>query len=103
RDHHALLHAARELVRILIHAPLRQRDADPREQLDRLAPRGALVGPAVQPEHLGDLLPDAEHRVQRRHRLLEHYRDLAAANAAEVRLRKPYEQIGRAWGKERAT
>ena len=35
RDHHALAHAARELVRILVGAVLRLRDADRAEQVDR--------------------------------------------------------------------
>ena len=37
RDHHPLAHAARELVRIVVHAPLRLGDADRAQQLDRRA------------------------------------------------------------------
>ena len=42
RDHHALAHAARELVRVVVDAPLRLRDADGVEQLDRAAARVRL-------------------------------------------------------------
>ena len=41
RDHRALAHPARELVRVLIDAPLGERDADALEQLDRALPRCA--------------------------------------------------------------
>ena len=36
---------------------------------------------AMRLEHLGDLVADPHQRVQRRHRLLEHHRDVAAAQA----------------------
>ena len=39
RDHRALPHAAGELVRIVVEPPLRVRDADLVQQLDRRAPR----------------------------------------------------------------
>ncbi len=39
RDHHALPHAARKLVRIFAHAPARLRDADEVQHLDRALPR----------------------------------------------------------------
>ena len=42
RDHHALAHPAGELVRVVVDAPLRIRDADLREQLDRSRARLAL-------------------------------------------------------------
>ena len=35
-------------------------------------------------EHLGDLVADAHHRVQRRHRLLEHHADTPAAQGAQL-------------------
>ena len=38
----------------------------------------------VQPQRLGDLLADVQHRVERRHRLLEDHRDLVAAHAARI-------------------
>ena len=42
RDHHALAHAAGELVRVLLGALVRLRDADDVEQVDRLAVRRRL-------------------------------------------------------------
>ena len=51
RDHHALAHAARELVRIVVGALLRVRDPDRAEQLDRplarLAPASASRAPGA--------------------------------------------------------
>ena len=82
RDHHALPHAAGELVRILAHAAFGRRDADELEQLHRAAV-GRLARQIEMPlQHLGDLPPDPESRVERRHRLLEHERDLAPADPA---------------------
>ena len=82
RDHHALAHAAGELVRVLVEPPRRRRDAD---QLAAARSPGRAPPRRRQPEvvaqHLADLAPDGEHRVQRGHRLLEHERDLAPAHA----------------------
>ena len=88
RDHHALPHPARELVRVLVEPPLGRRDVHEPQQLDRprarLSPRHA----EVLPQHLADLPLDGEHRVERRRRLLEDERDLAAADAAELAARE---------------
>ena len=87
RDHHALAHAAGELVRVLVDAPLRRRDADEVEQLDRAlrAPR-ARDSPRCRRSTSRDLVADREDRVERRHRLLEDERDLAPADAAQMRV-----------------
>src|SRR5882672_8350719 len=37
----------------------------------------------MQLQHLGNLIADGEHRVERRHRLLEHNRDVLAADVAQ--------------------
>ena len=57
----------------------------------------------VQPQHLGDLVADGEHRVERRHRLLEDHRDVLAAQVAQLarsaarrRLRPPNRMLARA-------
>ena len=83
RDHHALPHPARQLVRIA------------REHAARLgmrtssSSRGFRALPTafrlMQRDRLADLVADREHRVQRRHRLLEDHRDVRAANAAHRR------------------
>ena len=43
RDHHALAHAAGELVRVVVDPPLGARDADRLQQLERPRARGGLV------------------------------------------------------------
>ena len=60
------------------------RDADHLQQLDRALRRGLLVHLQVQLERLGDLAPDRQHRVERRHRLLEDHRDLVAADVPDL-------------------
>jgi hypothetical protein len=75
RDHDALPHPARELVRVLLGAALRVRDADRGQHLDGARPGGLARGALVHPHHLGDLVADGEDRVERRHRLLEDHRD----------------------------
>ena len=82
RDHHALAHAPRQLVRILRHAPLGLGDADLAQKLERprlgLGPFHALV----DAQAFGQLPPHREHRVERGHRLLEDHADLVAADRA---------------------
>ena len=58
RDHHALLHPARKLVRIARHHPRRSRDLHPREHRLGLGQRRG-VGAAEQLVGFGDLPPDA--------------------------------------------
>jgi hypothetical protein len=88
RDHRALALAARELVREAVDATLRFGDAGSPQQLDRPLASGVLVQPEMRLEHLADLVADREQRVQRRHRLLEDHRDLGAADAAHLALRR---------------
>jgi hypothetical protein len=88
RDHHALLHAAAELVRVLVDAALRIGDPDLAQQRDRLLARLAPRRRAVDREHLGHLRPDGQHRVERGHRLLEHHRHLAPAQRAALARRQ---------------
>ena len=87
RDHRALPHAAGELVRVVVGAPARLRDADLLEQLDRRALAPPCVEPEVRLERLADLPPDRQHRVQRRHRVLEDHRDLPAADRPQLGVR----------------
>src|SRR5437764_1329453 len=69
RDHHALAHAARELVRILVEAPRGRGDTHEVEQLDRAPARVAAAETEMAAEHLAELVADAERWIQRRHRL----------------------------------
>ena len=80
RDHHALAHAAGELVRVAVDALARARDADALEQRDDAIARLGVGDVLVRLDLLDDLRADAVHRVQRRHRVLEDHRDLLAAD-----------------------
>jgi hypothetical protein len=86
RDHDPLREPARELVRIRAQALLGLCDVHAREQADRLRARFGLAHPPLEPQHLRDLLADADHGVQRLARILEDHRDLAAAHLVVERL-----------------
>ena len=55
RDQHALAHAARHLVRVLLDALARVGDADQVEQLDGARPGRRGSSREVTAQHLGDL------------------------------------------------
>jgi len=57
-DHDALAHAAGELVRIVVDAFVRRRNAGALQQRDRLLARRALREAAMAHQHLDDLLAD---------------------------------------------
>ena len=82
RDHRALPHAAGELMRIVVDARGRLRDADAVEQLDGVLPRLLLAHVVVNPVGLDDLVADRVERVHRRQRILEDHRHLLAAQVA---------------------
>jgi len=85
RDHRALLLAARQLVREVVHPLLRFGDADPVEHVDRQrAALGAAAAP-VRPQPFGDLPADGEHRVQRGGGLLEDHRGARPAQRPQLR------------------
>jgi hypothetical protein len=80
RDHHALPHAARELVRVVIDAAVSARDSDRVQQLAR-ACRGLLLRHVAMKEDCFDeLRSNRLDRVERRHRVLEDHGDLVPAN-----------------------
>ena len=84
RDHDALAHAARELVRIGVHAPTRLGEAHEPEHLDRAIARLRLGQVAVGLHGLHELVADLVERVQRRQRVLEDHRDLVPAQLAHL-------------------
>jgi len=88
RDHGALAHAAGELVRIVIDARTRRGNADMVEQGDGALANGRSIESAVGVQALANLLADGEDGVERRHRLLEDYGDLAAADRVQPMLRQ---------------
>ena len=74
-DHRPLLHPAAQLVRVIPHPLARIDNAD---LLQPVRHFGVDVGHfrAMQPDRLGDLVADGEHRVERGGRLLEDVGDL---------------------------
>jgi hypothetical protein len=87
RDHRALSHPAGELVREVVDARLRVRDADLLQKLDCPPFRRPLVDRLMRPDRLDDLIADPVDRVQRRHRILEDHPDLVAAEILHLRVR----------------
>ncbi len=84
RDHDALPHAARELVRVRADAPAV--DADELEQVAGAAKRLRAADPVVRPVHVDELVADAHHRVQHVHRALEDQRHVPPADLAQLLL-----------------
>ena len=91
RDHHALPHAARIAVRIVVEALARVRDVHLFEQLDRALPRSVAREVEMPLHRLGQLRADRQRRVERRHRVLEDHRDLPAAHVLELALGQMHE------------
>src|SRR4051794_4681780 len=82
-DHDALAHAARKLMRVIVQAAGGIGDLHQLEHLHRAGER-VLVGEAlVAAKHLGDLLADGEHRVERGHRLLENETDILGPDVVQ--------------------
>ena len=84
RDHHALAHAAGELMRILLEPARGIGNADQPQQFDRAGARLLVVHAEMDLQRLDDLQPDGQDRVERGHRLLEDHRDVAAADFAHL-------------------
>ena len=85
RDHHALAHAARELVRVAAQPAARVGNADPLEHRHReIVGRLARELGAMGVDRFPQLRADGEHRIERGHRLLEDHRDAVAADAAHL-------------------
>ena len=87
RDDDALLHPARQLVRVPTHHPLGVGDLDPMERLERLV---AGIAP-TRPEdavRLDDLRSDLRRRVERPARVLVDHRGVMHPEAAQFA--RPY-------------
>ena len=83
-NHHALLLAARHLVRVGGHAPRRLRDAHLGQQFLGTLPGLGLGHAHVLDQRLSQLRTHGEHRVQRGHRVLEDAGDLASAQRLQL-------------------
>ena len=86
RDHHPLAHPTRELMRIVVRAPICVRDADLGQQVDGPCPRLSVGHRLVGAQLLLDLPADGVDGRQRGHRVLEDHRDLTAANRPHLAL-----------------
>ena len=82
RDHDALAHAAGELVRVVVDAPLGSRNADLGEQRDRSLPGGLVGHRQVRLDRLDDLAAHRVERIQRGERILEDRADAPPADLA---------------------
>ena len=92
REHHPLLLAARELVRIASEHAGRIGDLHRLEHARGGVHGLAALHPAVELVHLGDLVPDPDRRVERRAGILVDHRHPVAAPAPQ-RLRRGGEQV----------
>ena len=87
----ALPLAAGELVGIVLQAIDRVGDADQRQQLGRAGVGLLLPHAQVHHQRFGQLHPHGQHRVERRHRVLEDHGHLPAANPPQLFRRKLHE------------
>ena len=88
RDHDALPHAARRTGADGRRSAFRARDADLAQPFDRPVARLPGRDVTVEQHRLHELAADAQHRVERRHRVLEDHRDLASPQGAQATLRR---------------
>src|SRR4029077_15250833 len=84
RNRDALAHPAGELVRVGVQRAPRARDAHLVEQFDSAIVGRAAAEPEVAAHVLGQLLPDGEHRMKGRHRVLEDHPDVASRDSAQI-------------------
>jgi hypothetical protein len=85
-DHHALAHAARQLVRVAVQHRLGFRNTDLLQHAQRLGARGRGVLALVLADRFGDLVAGGEDRIQGGHRLLEDHGHVRAAHTAHFAL-----------------
>ena len=91
RDHDALSHSPRELVRVLVDASGRIRNAHLLEQVDGAGARDGARHALVRLDLLRDLPADRVDGRQGGHRILEDHRDLAAPDRSDLVLRQRHE------------
>ena len=89
RDHHALPHAAAQLVRVELQPRRRIGYLDLGQQVDGAIPRGLTRQVRVQAQRLDHLPPDAQRGVQGREGVLEDHPDIVRAHRAQLPLRQP--------------
>ena len=92
RNRHPLPHAAGELMRILRQPLFGRGNADRGEQFDAALAGGGIVEFEMLLQRLDQLGADGQHRIERRHRILEHHRQRPAAQLAQF-LRRKLQQV----------
>ena len=92
-DHDALAHAARHLVRVVVDALFGRGDAHLAQQVDGAFARLLLADLLVGADGFHDLVPNAVHRVERRHGLLEDHGHVVAAQLPVVLFGKPHQVL----------
>ena len=90
-DHDALAHAARELVRVIMHAAFRIGNLHQLQHLDCAGQRVFFRQALMAAQAFGDLLADRQHRVERGHRLLEDEADLLGPDVVQFVARERHE------------
>ena len=75
-------------MRIFAHPPRRLRDSDQRQHFNGARLGRFLVEPLVQSQRLADLAADGQDRIEARHRLLKHHRNVVAADRAHFAVGK---------------
>ena len=81
-NHHALTHAARELVRKTVKHVARFGNAHQFQHAQGLGAGGGGAFALMHLNRFGNLVTRREHRIQRGHWLLKNHRDVGTANAA---------------------
>ena len=84
-DHHALEHAARQVMRIILEDFRRTRNFDAVEHFKRRIVHLRTVHIRMKTQGFLNLFFDGIHRVKRGHRLLKNHGDLFAADFAHLR------------------
>ncbi len=84
RDHGPLSHTSRELMRVIVVARVRARDANGSQEVDNAFLRSLLAAVLVREDRLCDLIAYLVQRMQTRERVLEDHRELLAANLAQL-------------------
>ncbi len=84
-DHDALAHAARELMRIMMHALFRIGNLHQLQHLDRPGERLLVRQALMDTQAFRDLLADGQHRIERGHGLLEDEADLLGPDFVQMR------------------
>ena len=91
RNHDALAHAARKLVRKRRGASRGVRDSRERQQLDGARMRRLSRHVVVSQNRLRDLIADRVHRRECRQRVLENHRDAPAPNLRQLPIAQSYQ------------